>query len=49
MKRLAATSHEVMSAAERAVAGIHDDLVRFSTGIEAVDDIIADFAQALKG
>jgi cystathionine beta-lyase/cystathionine gamma-synthase len=45
--RPAATSHAGMSPEERAAEGIHDDLVRFSTGIEAADDLIADFARAL--
>ncbi|MQM26564.1 trans-sulfuration enzyme family protein [Glycomyces albidus] len=45
--RPAITSHAGMSAEERAAEGIHDDLVRFSTGIEAADDLIADFARAL--
>lgn len=29
--------------------GIHEDLIRFSAGIEATEDLIADFAQALEG
>ncbi|SDL70624.1 cystathionine gamma-synthase/cystathionine gamma-lyase/cystathionine beta-lyase [Glycomyces sambucus] len=45
--RPAVTSHAGMSAEEREAEGIHDDLIRFSTGIEAPDDLIADFAQAL--
>jgi cystathionine beta-lyase/cystathionine gamma-synthase len=45
--RPAATSHAGMSPEERAAEGLHDDLVRFSTGIEAADDLIADFARAL--
>lgn len=45
--RPAITSHAGMSAEERAAEGIHDDLVRFSTGIEAAEDLIADFARAL--
>jgi cystathionine gamma-synthase/cystathionine gamma-lyase/cystathionine beta-lyase len=45
--RPAITSHAGMSAEERAAEGIHDDLVRFSTGVEAADDLIADFARAL--
>lgn len=45
--RPATTSHAGMSAEERAAEGIDEDLVRFSCGIEATEDLIADFAQAL--
>jgi cystathionine gamma-synthase len=41
------TSHVECSAAERAAAGIPEGLVRYSTGIEDVDDLIADLEQAL--
>jgi len=41
------TSHVECTAEERAVAGIPEGLVRYSTGIEDVDDLIADLAQAL--
>jgi cystathionine gamma-synthase len=41
------TSHVECSAEERAAAGIPEGLVRYSTGIEDVDDLIADLAQAL--
>lgn len=41
------TSHRTLSPAERARAGISDGLVRVSIGIEDVDDLIADFDQAL--
>jgi cystathionine gamma-synthase len=44
-----ATSHVECSAEERASAGIPEGLVRYSTGIEDVDDLIADLAQALAG
>ncbi|MCC3763972.1 aminotransferase class I/II-fold pyridoxal phosphate-dependent enzyme [Glycomyces sp. TRM65418] len=47
MTRPAISSHAKMTAEERAAAGIGDDLIRFSTGIEAAEDLIADFAQAL--
>ncbi len=43
----ASMTHAGMSAEERLQAGITDDLVRFSTGIEDVEDIIADLSQAL--
>jgi len=45
--RPAATSHLGLSVAERAAIGIHDGVVRVACGIEAADDLIADFAQAL--
>jgi cystathionine gamma-synthase/cystathionine gamma-lyase/cystathionine beta-lyase len=47
LTRPAISSHAKMSAEERAAAGIGDDLIRFSTGIEAAEDLIGDFAQAL--
>jgi cystathionine beta-lyase/cystathionine gamma-synthase len=36
-----------ISAADRASAGISDNLVRFCVGIEDIDDILDDFEQAL--
>lgn len=45
--RPAATSHAGMSYKERQQAGISDTLIRISAGIEAVEEIIADFDQAL--
>ncbi len=42
-----ATSHSLMSAADRAKQGIKDGLIRFSVGIEEVEDLIADIEQAL--
>lgn len=44
----ATTSHRSLSAAERAKIGISDGLIRLSTGIEDVEDIIADLEQALE-
>ncbi len=41
------TSHRLMTPAERQNAGISDGLVRLSVGIEDVDDLLADLAQAL--
>jgi len=41
------TSHVECSAEERAAAGIPEGLVRYSTGIEDVEDLIGDLAQAL--
>ncbi len=46
--RPAATSHSGMSAQERARAGIHEDLIRLSVGLEASDDLLEDFESALK-
>jgi O-acetylhomoserine (thiol)-lyase len=44
----ASTTHQQMSAAQLATAGIGEDMVRLSVGIESVDDIIADLGQALR-
>jgi cystathionine gamma-synthase len=41
------TSHVECSAEERAAAGIPEGLVRYSAGIEDIDDLIADMEQAL--
>jgi len=41
------TSHVECTEAERAAAGIPEGLVRYSTGIEDVDDLISDLDQAL--
>jgi len=41
------TSHRAMTPAERRGAGISDGLVRVSVGIEDLEDILEDFAQAL--
>jgi cystathionine gamma-synthase/methionine-gamma-lyase len=43
----ATSSHRGLSAEERAQIGIPDGLVRLSTGIESVDDILADLKSAL--
>jgi cystathionine gamma-synthase len=43
----ATTSHVECSPDERAAMGIPEGLIRYSVGIEAVDDLIADLAQAL--
>lgn len=45
--RPATTSHAGMSPADRAAAGITDDLIRLSVGIEDAQDLIDDFTQAL--
>ncbi|MEI7470387.1 MAG: PLP-dependent transferase, partial [Chloroflexota bacterium] len=45
----ATTSHVECSAEERAAMGIPEGLIRYSAGIEDVDDLIADLDQALGG
>ncbi|MGH7986508.1 MAG: trans-sulfuration enzyme family protein [Candidatus Binataceae bacterium] len=45
--RPATTSHSGMSSEQRRRAGIADGLIRFSVGLEAAEDLIADFTQAL--
>jgi O-acetylhomoserine (thiol)-lyase len=45
----ASTTHEQLSEEERLAAGVTPDFIRLSIGIEDVDDIIADLAQALEG
>jgi cystathionine beta-lyase/cystathionine gamma-synthase len=42
------TSHAKMTAAERARIGVPDGFLRFSIGLEDVEDLIADLEQALK-
>lgn len=42
-------THASIPAADRQAAGMADGLVRLSVGIEHVDDLIADLAQALAG
>lgn len=44
----ASTTHRQLNAEELASAGVSEDLVRLSIGIEHVDDIIADITQALE-
>lgn len=43
----ASMTHAAVSKAEKEKAGITDDLVRLSVGIEDIEDILADLAQAL--
>ena len=43
----ATTTHGRISPAARKTAGISDGLVRVAVGLENVDDLIADFKQAL--
>jgi O-acetylhomoserine/O-acetylserine sulfhydrylase len=44
----ASTTHQQLGAEEQAAAGVTPDLVRVSVGIEHIDDIKADLAQALE-
>ena len=44
----ASTTHQQMDAAALAAAGVGEELVRVSVGLEAAGDIIDDFAQALR-
>ena len=43
----ASTTHRQLSPAELAKAGVSEDMIRLSTGIEHIDDLIADLDQAL--
>jgi cystathionine beta-lyase/cystathionine gamma-synthase len=47
--RPSTTSHSGMSREDRARLGITDSLIRVSVGIEATEEIIEDFDQALRG
>ncbi len=49
LSRPCVTSHAGVSAEARAALGIGDGLIRLSVGIEAVEDLIEDFGQALAG
>ena len=44
----ASTTHRQLNPEELATAGVSEDLVRISVGIEHVEDIIADISQALE-
>jgi O-acetylhomoserine (thiol)-lyase len=44
----ASTTHQQMSAAQLAAAGIGEDMIRLSVGLEDAEDIVADLAQALR-
>ena len=43
----ASTTHQQLSAEELTIAGVSEELVRISVGLEAVSDIIADLEQAI--
>ena len=42
------STHRQMNDQELKEAGVQPDLIRFSVGIENIDDIIADLSQALE-
>ncbi len=44
----ASTTHQQLTEAEQLAAGVTDDYIRVSVGTEHIDDIIADFNQALR-
>jgi O-acetylhomoserine (thiol)-lyase len=44
----ASTTHQQMSVAELEAAGIGEELVRISVGLEGIEDIVDDFAKALR-
>jgi O-acetylhomoserine (thiol)-lyase len=44
----ASTTHQQMDGAALAAAGVGEELIRISVGLEAASDIIDDFAQALR-
>jgi len=44
----ASTTHSQQTPEELQPAGITDDNIRVSVGLEDIDDILADFDQALK-
>jgi O-succinylhomoserine sulfhydrylase len=43
----ATTTHGSLSPEQRAASGVPDGLIRYSIGLEAPEDLIADLAQAL--
>ena len=44
----ASTTHRQLNAEELAAAGVSEDMVRLSVGIEHIDDLLADLQQALQ-
>jgi O-acetylhomoserine (thiol)-lyase len=42
------TTHQQLTPEERAAAGVADEAIRVSVGIENIADIISDFSQALR-
>ncbi|MED5292903.1 MAG: PLP-dependent transferase, partial [Actinomycetota bacterium] len=44
----ASTTHQQLSAEDLSAAGVGEDLIRLSVGLEDPEDIIADLARALR-
>ncbi len=44
----ASTTHQQLTAEQRLAAGVTDDFIRLSVGLESIDDILADLEQALR-
>lgn len=44
----ASTTHQQMTAQERQLAGVGDDLIRLAVGLEAIDDLKSDLGRALR-
>ncbi len=44
----ASTTHQQMSADELEAAGVGEDLIRVSVGLESIDDLVADLRRALR-
>ena len=44
----ASTTHQQMTAAQLQAAGVGEDMVRLSVGLEDAEDIVADLRQALR-
>jgi O-acetylhomoserine (thiol)-lyase len=45
----ASTTHQQIPTSERAAAGVGEDMIRISVGIEDVEDIIEDLERAMGG
>ncbi len=45
----ASTTHQQVPVEERVAAGVGDDMIRISVGLEDIDDILWDLGQALEG
>jgi O-acetylhomoserine (thiol)-lyase len=45
----ASTTHQQVPVEERTAAGVTDDMIRISVGLEDIEDILWDLGQALEG